>query len=354
LRKIFDIHMHFPRNWEKPDADPAPLVENLYNRGKEAGLTKANLLCGGRFGITHEASIKLAHRYGDLFLPTAMIDPETTKPAGLRKLRDLGYIGLKMIGVRRDYDCEDYFPVYETAQEFGWPVLLHLGVIGGGIDYSITHPRRDPEAAKTYRRIGPQMGVARNMSAMRMRPFHLDTIANNFPQLKLIGAHLGGTGNYDEAASVARWRHNVYFDISGGTTIERHAVERGLIGREIGCEKLIFGSDTQPDKIKRHIDRWEGIFDLLELREDERERIWWSNGAELYGLQKAAWQRGAKKRPASLAAVPSPGASLGGARPKKGSPAGPPVRIVAPRRKKRRAAPKRTARARVAAARSRR
>ena len=89
------------------------------------------------------------------------------------------------------------------------------------------------------------------MSATRMRPFHLDTIANNFPRLKLIGAHLGGTGNYDEAASVARWRHNVYFDFSGGTTIERHAVERRLIGHEIGYEKLIFGSDCAPEKIAR-------------------------------------------------------------------------------------------------------
>ena len=110
---------------------------------------------------------------------------------------------------------------------------------------------------------------------MRMRPFHLDTIANNFPELRLIGAHLGGTGNYDEAASVARWRHNVYFDFSGGTTIERHAVERRLIGHEIGFEKLIFGSDTSPEKIAEHIRRWDTIFDLLDVPEDCRERLWW-------------------------------------------------------------------------------
>ena len=148
----------------------------------------------------------------------------------------------------RDYDCPDYFPMYEKAQELDLPILLHMGVIGGGIDYAITHPRRDPKAAESYNRwtSSPQMSQGRNISATRMRPFHLDTIANNFPRLRLIGAHLGGTGNYDEAASVARWRHNVFFDFSGGTTIERHAVERGLIGREIGYEKLIFGSDCSP------------------------------------------------------------------------------------------------------------
>jgi uncharacterized protein len=300
VRKIFDIHMHFPRNWEKPDSDPAPLVENLYEKAIAAGITKANLLCGGRFGITHEDSIKYAHKHPDLFIPTAMIDPETTTPARLRELRSMGYRGLKMIGVRRDYDCEDYFPVYETAQKFGWPILLHMGVIGGGIDYSITHPRRDESAAAMYRRMMGLPAMVRNMSAMRMRPFHLDTIANNFPALRLIGAHLGGTGNYDEAASVARWRHHVYFDFSGGTTIERHAVERRLIGHEIGCEKLIFGSDTAPEKIADHIRRWDTIFDLLDISADERDRMWWMNGAEVYGLAKAAWAKEPTKKRAPI------------------------------------------------------
>jgi hypothetical protein len=308
VRKIFDIHMHFPRNWEKPDADAKPLVENLYKRAKEAGVTKANLLCGGRFGISHEDSIKHAHRHPDLFIPTAMIDPETTTPERLTELRDMGYRGLKMIGVRRDYDCEDYFPVYEAAQKFGWPILLHMGVIGGGIDYQRTHPRRDKEALEAYKRWSKVWGsAARNMSATRMRPFHLDTIANNFPELRLIGAHLGGTGNYDEAASVARWRHNVYFDFSGGTTIERHAVERRLIGHEIGYEKLIFGSDTSPEKIGEHIRRWDTIFDLLDVPEDARERLWWSNGAEIYGEEEAAWLGKRRK-----AAAPKGGPSTNG------------------------------------------
>ncbi len=314
-RKIFDIHMHFPRNWDKPDADPAPLVENLYRHAKEAGITRANLLCGGRFGRPYEESIAFAQKHDDLFIPTAMIDPEVMTREQLRELKSMGYRGLKMIGVRRDYDCEDYFPVYETAEKYGWPILFHCGVIGGGVDYSITHPRRDPQAAEMVQR-WLQHAIPRNMSATRMRPFHLDTIANNFPRLKLIGAHLGGTGNYDESASVARWRHNVYFDFSGGTTIERHAVERRLIGHEIGCEKLIFGSDTAPEKIGHHIRRWDTIFDLLDIGEDERERMWWLNGAEVYGLVKPAWQKAARKASAPIR-VSSNGTRAGAGKPRK-------------------------------------
>ena len=340
MRKIFDIHMHFPRNWDKPDDDPKGLVENLYERAIEAGVTRANFLCGGRWGISHEDSIKHAQRHPDLFIPTAMIDPETTTPARLAELRDMGYRGLKMIGVLRDYDCADYFPIYETAQKFDWPILMHMGVIGGGIDYAVTHPRRDAAAADGYRRFSKMFAQGRNMSATRMRPFHLDTIANNFPKLRLIGAHLGGTGNYDEAASVARWRHNVYFDFSGGTTIERHAVERRLIGHEIGFEKLIFGSDTSPEKIGEHIRRWDTIFDLLDVPEDCRERMWWSNGAELYGEEKITWlkkPRAAKRKPPVVIAPVNTrrngGAKSTTQRSKNGaSPAKPAARRMAPKR----------------------
>jgi predicted TIM-barrel fold metal-dependent hydrolase len=196
----------------------------------------------------------------------------------------MGYRGLKIIGTRRDYDDRRYFTVYEAAEMLHMPILFHLGVIGGGVDYSITHPRRDAQAAQTMERMR-EMGrnFLRDVSAIRMRPFHLDTIANNFPDLRVIGAHLGGTGNYDEAASVARWRHNVLFDMSGGVTIERHAMDRDLIGKEIGVEKLVWGSDCQDHEIADHVKRFQILFDQLRLTEDQAERMWYRNAAELFG-----------------------------------------------------------------------
>jgi hypothetical protein len=162
-----------------------------------------------------------------------------------------------------------------------------MGVIGGGLDYSRTHWRRDPQAAQTYRRMMAmaERTAPRDASALRMSPLHLDTIANKFPRLRIIGAHLGNQGNYEYAASVARWRHNVWFDMSGGETIERHAVERRLIGVEFGIEKLVWGSDCAMDQIRNHIDRFERIYDSLDLSDDERERLWWRNGAEIYGFE---------------------------------------------------------------------
>lgn len=286
--RIFDTHVHFPNNWEDPSADPAPLVEHLMERLRECGVEKAALLSGGRWGPGYEPCIKLLEPYADLAIPVAVVDPETTGRSDVSRLYQMGYRGLKMIAVKRDYDCPDYFPMYAAAEALEMPVILHMGVVGGWIDFAKTHPRRDPEAARKVRERGGWGSMRRDVSASRMHPWHLDTLSTNFPALKLIGAHLGGTGNYDAAASVVRWRPNVFLDLSGGETIERHAVERHLIGDEIGVEKLTFGSDCGADEVREHVDRFVKIFDDLGLAEDAKERIWYVNAAEIFGLQPPA------------------------------------------------------------------
>jgi len=288
IPRIFDTHIHFPGNWQNPDEDPAPRVEHLFNRLRETGIVKAALLSGGRWGLTHEQALNYLKPYLDVAIPVAVVDPDVTSRARVWKLYELGYRGLKLIGVNREYDAREYFPMYAAAQELDMPIVMHLGVIGGPIDYSITHPRRDPEAARRLEMMSSRMQQPRDISATRMHPFHLDTIANNFPKLKLIGAHMGGTGNYDAAASVSRWRHNVFFDLSGGETIERHSVERGLIGKEIGIEKLTFGSDCGADEIHEHVERFVRIFEDIGLTEDEQERVWYRNAAEIYGIEPRA------------------------------------------------------------------
>ncbi len=286
--KIFDVHIHFPRNWEKPDDDPAPIVERLAEVATAAGIAKGCVLTGGRFGPGYERGIEILQGYPDLFVPVAVIDPEVTGREEVEELHAMGYRGLKLIGVARPYDEPDYLPAYAAAERLGMPILFHMGVIGGGIDYSITHPRRDPKAAATVRRMQEMRGrwPMRDVTSHRMSPQHLDTVAQRFPDLRIIGAHLGNQGNYEYATSVARWRPNVAFDMSGGETIERHAVELRLIGHEIGIEKLMFGSDCGMDDIREHIDRFEAIYDELELSEADRERLWWRNAAEMYGFEE--------------------------------------------------------------------
>ncbi len=285
---LWDVHCHFPRDWEQPDGgDLVRLIDARADALLSAGVTRASLLSGGRFGPGYEEALAMARRYEDVFVPVAMIDVDDIAPREIRRLHGLGYRGLKIIGTRHPYDSHRYFGAYGIAEELRMPILFHLGVIGGGVDYSRTHPRRDPVAAETLRRVRERGRMQpRDIAATRMRPFHLDGIANNFPELPIIGAHMGGTGNYDEAASVARWRHQVLFDLSGGETIERHAVERRLIGHEIGIEKLVWGSDCRDDEIAAHVESLERMLSEVGLTADEAARIRYDNAAELFGEEE--------------------------------------------------------------------
>lgn len=284
---IWDVHCHFPRNFgsDEPD-DPAKAIDSRADALRAAGVTRASLLSGGgrTGGLSYEDCLTYAKRHEDLFVPVAVIPVDESTGRDVRHVAELGYRGLKIIGSKHDYDDKTYWSIYDAAEQLNLPILFHMGVIGGGVDYAITHPRRDPKAAENLermRRMG--RGTPRDVSAIRMRPFHLDTLANNFPNLKMIGAHMGGTGNYDEASSVVRWRHNVFLDMSGGDTIERHAEERGLVGKEIGVEKLVWGSDCRDDEIQDHVLRLHAIFERVGLKEDERDRILYRNAAEMFG-----------------------------------------------------------------------
>jgi len=284
--RIWDTHVHFPFDWENPESDPTPRVEKLVEVMAEQNVVKASVLSGGRFGPDHDAALKLMQPHNEL-VPVAIIDPETFTIEKIQQLHDLGYRGGKLIGPPRAYDTPDYLPLYEKAEELAWPIVFHMGVIGGAVDYSRTHPSRDPEAAERHarwRKRVREFGRGRT-SARYMLPFHLETIANWCPELWIIGAHLGNQGYYQDAASVARWRPRVMFDLSGGETIEEHAESGGFIGNEIGVEKLTFGSDCSVEDIPEHIARFETIFDRLGLDAHQRDRIWYRNAAEAFGLE---------------------------------------------------------------------
>jgi predicted TIM-barrel fold metal-dependent hydrolase len=345
MPRIWDFHVHFPRgggpgqargaatggptadpssssghgDGPPPPPDPQAAVDHLAEKLREVGTVKASLLCNGWIAgrpktpqtLTYEQCRDIAMKHEDLFVLHAVVDPAEQGFNDIERLHRLGYRGLKIIGTRHPYDFRDYYPVYRAAEELAMPILFHCGVVGGGMDLLKRHPRRDPESAKRMREMEEQAAKAREAaargepppedpmgwrrqgpretSAMYMRPFHLETLANHFPRLKIVGAHFGGTGNYDEAASVARWRRYVYFDMSGGRTLERHAMERNLIGSEIPIEKLIFGSDCAADEIHEHVERFTQMFEALGLSEEEKDLLWYRNAAEVFGVEPPIW-----------------------------------------------------------------
>jgi predicted TIM-barrel fold metal-dependent hydrolase len=230
-------------------------------------------------------------RYPNLIVPFAMIDIDQTTPHMVADYAARGFRGLKIINPRRNYDDPTYFPVYYEAEKHNLVCLFHTGIVGGFIDYLQFPPTdfnlaaelsRDGEAHRRY-----QPGLENSPSwygAGRMQPIFLDGISVAFPELRIIGAHLG-YGLYDSAAAVARWRRNIYFDISGGTVVRRPLLDRHMLRSEVSTRKLVWGSDCDMAHMSRELSAWMAAFDSIGLSAEEQDHIFWGTAARIFGFE---------------------------------------------------------------------
>jgi uncharacterized protein len=289
--RVFDTHVHYPARASQSggplgsgDAVLEALVYNCYR----LNIFKMCLI--GRRGEINDRVERAHERYPDLVVPLAHVDPDQDGPDEVRELAERGFRGLKITNTRRNYDHPAYFRVYAEAERQHLPILFHTGISGGAIDY-LQYPPASPEQAaeiarpsEGFRRFPEDAGEVDSWyGAGRMQPIYLDSIALAFPELRIIGAHVG-YGLYDSAAAVARWRRNVSFDVSGGTVVRRHLVERRMIGEEVPLTKLTWGSDSDIAHMGRELTGWMEAFQRLGLSAADQDTVFWRNAAAIFDV----------------------------------------------------------------------
>lgn len=200
--------------------------------------------------------------HADVFLGFGGVDPwkgEAALTEARRCKEELGLRGLKFNPARQAFfpDDERFFPLWETAQELGLVVLFHTGFPGAGA--------------------GKPGGMGYRLQYTRPVP-HLDNVAADFPELKIIGAHPSWPW-HEEALAVARHKSNYYMDLSGYAP--KHIPD--VVFRHTDTilrHKVLFGTDWPTIGI----DRWLDEFAALPLREETRDRVLLRNAAELLGI----------------------------------------------------------------------
>ncbi|KKC37425.1 hypothetical protein WH87_12940 [Devosia epidermidihirudinis] len=290
--RVFDSHVHYGF-WDKlfgRDAEKG-FLEALSDTCEDAGVQKVALLANPGRG-NDKLSWALEQR-PDLIIALGRLELDKDPVSLVEDFYQRGFHGIKTTGVSKNYDHPDYYPFYEAAQARGLRILFHTGVLGGPVDYlegSKEDAWKAPPAAGSPEEDALVTRLSRNIkreqygfSSARMQPIYLDTIAFYFPELFIIGAHLGWP-DYRTASAVARWRPRLYFDISGGDVVHNHIVEGGYIGKEISPRKLLYGSDSDLRRIKGDILRWKAAFDTMGLTEDEQDQIFYRNAAGIYGV----------------------------------------------------------------------
>ncbi|MFC1988950.1 amidohydrolase family protein, partial [Chloroflexota bacterium] len=135
----------------------------------------------------------------------------------LDKVNNQGAKGIKLHpNIQRFFPNDRrLWPVYQTAQQLGLPVISHSGSFETPIQYA--------------------------------QPNNFKEILDSFPNLTLVMAHVG-KGFFDEATSLAKAYPNLQFDCSG--IISSTEDEEGLsdanftaLIRKVGVERVMFGSD---------------------------------------------------------------------------------------------------------------
>lgn len=167
-----------------------------------------------------------------------------------RCVQELGFKAIRVLPWLWEVPPTDrrFYPVYAACVDLGVPFCTQIGHTG---------PLMPSEVG---------------------RPMYLDQVALDFPELTIVGGHIGWPWT-EEAIAVATKHERVYIDTSA-YTVRRYPPVLVEYLRTHGRGKVLFGSNhpmIAPEKAL------EGL-DALGLDDDARERFLGRTAAEVYRL----------------------------------------------------------------------
>ncbi len=239
--------------------------ERMLTMMDDAGIERALLIATktGRLGLPgswhlpYEIVAAAIRAYPARFSGLAGIDP-TEGMHGVRELeravRDLGFIGAHMYPHWFDLppDHARWYPFYAKCVELDVPVQMQ---VGQSLIYTPEQPMRS---------VG--------------RPILLDGIACDFPELKLIGIHVGIPWT-DEMIAMA-WKHPNVFIGTDAHSPKYWPPQFIQYINTYGQDKVLFGTDYPVLDFKRTRDEIEA----LGLRDEAKAKCLRENARRVYKL----------------------------------------------------------------------
>lgn len=170
----------------------------------------------------------------------------------LERIKELGLKGVKL---HNDYQGVFIFdecniPVYKRCEELGLPIVFHMG--------------RDP--------ISPDIH--------RAMPYDLLELHENFPRLKIIGAHMGGVSAWESVFHYIAGVENIWLDTAfcAGRLDEQLFAE---IVKKHGVERILFASDMPWSNPKNEME----MVARLPVSDVDKDKIYYKNAVELLQLE---------------------------------------------------------------------
>ena len=241
-------------------------LNEMLHRMDDAGIEKAFLVApkigreglAGSYSIPYQLIVEALTEFPDRFYGLAGIDPYTGMD-GVREfegaITELGFIGAHVYPHWFELapDHAKYYPFYAKCVELGVPIQMQ---VGQSLIYSPNNPMRS---------VG--------------RPIAIDTVACDFPELKIIGIHIGVPW-HDEMIAMA-WKHtNVYIgcDAHAPKYWPKSFVE---YINSYGQDKVIFGTDFPIIDFSRAM----GEIGELEFKSTSLAKLLRYNVEKIYSLK---------------------------------------------------------------------
>ena len=120
--------------------------------------------------------------------------------------------------------------------------------------------------------------IYRNSKMKYGGPLHLDEVATDFPELKIVMAHSGRGFWYDRAFYLSKIHRNLYMEISG---LPPRKLLHYFPELEKNADKVIFGSDWPGvGGIRENIE----VLCSLPLKEETVEKMLYRNATKVLGM----------------------------------------------------------------------
>jgi hypothetical protein len=257
---------HFKKQIRMPEEMRAGVtIPDYLKKMDQAGVERSLLIAvrGGDirvpegFEVPYESVHKVCQEHPNRFSGLAGIDPFR----GMEGLKDLevavneyGFVGAHLYPhwCELPPDHRKYYPYYAKCCELDIPIMMQVG-------HNLIYSRN--------RRL-PSVG----------RPIYLDQVAIDFPELKLIGIHIGIPWT-EEMISMC-WKHeNIY--TAGDAYAPKYWPESFVhYANSYGKHKVMFGTDWPVIDPVRAVEE----FNNLNFRESASQRILRENAIEVFNL----------------------------------------------------------------------
>jgi uncharacterized protein len=251
----------------KPQTFAGVTHKEMLERMDRAGIEKSFLIAAKVGQLGHPACYHVPYKlvadavqaYPDRFYGLAGLDP-TEGMRGVRELehsvKEYGFIGAHFYPHWFELapDHAKWYPFYAKCVELDVPIQLQ---VGQSMVYDPTYPRRS---------VG--------------RPICLDAVACDFPELKIIGIHVGIPWT-DEMIAMA-WKHaNVYI---GSDAHSPKYWPQSFVHfiKSFGKDKVLFGTDFPVLDFERTM----AEIDALGFSDEVRAKFLRDNAIKLYKLDQ--------------------------------------------------------------------